>query len=100
MNGAPSQHGVDGTRYVHGAALTRRTHDGVMVLTIDERAREPIMLSGTGTAMWDAFASPTSIRTVATELAAQFATDAAAVEVAIAPVVARLVASGALEEMR
>jgi hypothetical protein len=49
--------------------------------------------------MWDAFAAPTSIRTVATELAAQFATDAAAVEVAIAPIVARLVASGALEEM-
>jgi hypothetical protein len=98
VNDAPSQHGVDRTHYVHGAALTRRTHNGVLVLALDDGTSEPIMLSGTGVPMWDAFATAASIRTVAMQLAAQFATDVAAVEVAIAPVVARLVASGALAE--
>jgi hypothetical protein len=95
---AASSHLADGARYVHGAALTRRTSDAVLVLPLDERAAEPIMLSGTGATLWDTFAHPTSVRAAAAELALAFATDVTDVEVAITPVIAQLVAAGALAE--
>jgi hypothetical protein len=98
VNEAPSRPLVDGTHFVHAAVVVRRAPDAVLVLPLDDRAAEPIMLSGTGVAMWEAFARPSSPRAVAATLAREFSTDQDDVARAIAPVVAQLLAAGALTE--
>jgi hypothetical protein len=97
VNGSPA-HDAHGARYVHGAVFAREAPDALLVLPADERVQDPVLLSGTAIAMWEAFAAPATVRDVAMHLAARFATDAAEVERTIAPVVAELHACGALTE--
>jgi hypothetical protein len=94
----PSRVGAGGPKLTHGRVITRRPPDAVLVLPVDHDATDPVVLSGTGVALWDAFGEPASMATVAQRLAAQYSTDIDEVARALGPVVDELVARGALVE--
>jgi hypothetical protein len=60
---------------------------------------EPITLTGTGRALWDALAEPVTPAELAAGLADAFAADPEVVAADIAPVLAELGRVGALEEL-
>ena len=72
--------------------LERRTRASVVVLG-DEL---PIVLRGTGVAIWDAFATPRFAGEVATELAVAFDTSFDVVQQDMLPILAELRRAGAL----
>jgi Coenzyme PQQ synthesis protein D (PqqD) len=85
-------------RWAPGNVATRRTASAVLVLPTDSPADEPIVLTGSAVAMWDAFTTPRTFDAVIATLAAQYAADDATIRSAMAPIVARLAESGALVE--
>ena len=99
MNGAPRP-GAGDVRFEQAPVITRSTVDALLVLALDERTDEPVMLTGTAVAMWDAFAQPRTVRDVATALAGEYGVDPAEVERSIEGPVARLMACGALRVAR
>jgi Coenzyme PQQ synthesis protein D (PqqD) len=88
-------------RLAHGDVATRRTHDGVLILPLGTSAcDEAVMLTGSATALWDAFATAGTVDDAVTSLAARFGADAQPVGDAFEPVVRQLVAISALVESR
>ncbi len=75
--------------------MWRRSLDAVLVLppAIDE----PLTLAGTGAALWDLLAVPTSTDGLVEALAARYGSDRRTVEADILPVLSELEAIGAVE---
>ncbi|MFI5047442.1 MAG: PqqD family protein [Acidimicrobiia bacterium] len=76
-------------------ALWRRGLDAVLVLPVD--ADEPVMLTGTGPAVWELLAEPCTVPQLAAVLSEVYDAEPATVEADVRPVVDELVRLGALE---
>lgn len=76
--------------------LWRTVIDGVLILS--RGADEPVLLTGSGVALWSALDQPASLADVVHRLARDHQTDRATVESDLAPVVADLVDRGVLVE--
>jgi hypothetical protein len=74
--------------------LSRSAPDFVVLLAPD--GDDPIVLRGTGVALWQALDRPQNTEELANRLAAEFHADPVAVRSDIEPVIARLGAAGAL----
>jgi DegT/DnrJ/EryC1/StrS aminotransferase family/Coenzyme PQQ synthesis protein D (PqqD) len=77
--------------------LSRCTPDVVVLLAPD--GDEPIVLRGTGVALWQALDRPQNTEELANRLAADFQADPAVVLADIEPVIARLGAAGVLRSV-
>lgn len=76
-------------------ALWRRSLDAVIVLA--PAHADPIMLTGSGPALWELLVEPGTVAQLATVLARDHAADPAEVEADIAPVIEQLAEAGAIE---
>jgi hypothetical protein len=74
--------------------LSRSAPDFVVLLAPD--GDDPIVLRGTGVALWQALDRPQNTEELANRLAVEFHADPAAVRSDIEPVIARLGAAGVL----
>ena len=95
---------MDPASRARGASTVSRSHDalwragdfGVVVLAAD--ADEPVILEGTGAAVWNALASPCTADALVSELAQRFGVaDRARVEHDVLPYVAELEHLGVVE---
>ena len=84
-------------RLVRGPEVLWRAGAFGVVLAVP--GREPLTLSGTGRALWDALARPITAADLAAELATAFAADPDVVAADIAPVLDELGRVGAVEEV-
>jgi hypothetical protein len=84
-------------RFVHARVLSRRTADAVVLLALDHPSTEPIALSGTGVAIWDALAEPRSVAEVASALGPDFGLLAVEIEASVNAYVDRLHSVGLVQ---
>ena len=75
--------------------LWRRSLDTVLLLP--PMASEPVILAGTGPAVWEVLAAAVSAAELAAELAGCFGADTVEVEQDLEPVIERLVALGVVD---
>lgn len=96
MTPAPVGHGAERARRFaqDPAVLSRTTGRQTLLCTRDEP--EPFVLDDTAQAAWQAFRAPRTVAEVAGDLASSFRADPAVVARDLEPVVADLVARGAL----
>jgi hypothetical protein len=86
-----------GTRLVRARQVLWRA--GAFGVVLGVPGGEPVTLTGTGRALWDALARPVTRTELAAELAGVFAADPAVVRTDIEPVLAELGRVGAIEEL-
>jgi hypothetical protein len=77
-------------RYVRVAALSRRTRDAVVTLPLRADDTEPTVLTGSGAAIWDALAQPTTVAAATATVAEVFGIDACDIEESVRSFVDRL----------
>jgi hypothetical protein len=80
----------------HGRVLARRTRDALLVLPLAPAVAEPLALTDTGPATWDAFAPGRSVEDAAAHLAAEFGAPLATVLPDVERLAATLEGLGAL----
>lgn len=69
------------------------------VLVLPRGRQEPVILEGTGVALWAALDRPTTLPTLVATLAENFGADPASVERDVRPALDQLVALGVLEQV-
>jgi hypothetical protein len=95
--GAPASLHRSGTRLVRVPEVLWRAGEFGVVLAAP--GHEPLTLTGTGRALWDALAQPIDPGVLATDLAASFRADPAVVAADLAPVLDELARVRAVKEV-
>lgn len=86
------------TRWIRApGVLWRRTIDGVLLRPVGPGDIRPVLLSGSGSLLWNALGTPTSVESLSEHLAAETGSDASLISADVRRVLDQLVHAGVIE---